>query len=113
MRQAELSLMHSQAVIDLPAVRADCAVNGPAQQGIQTFRTATSMNDESAGLPGGRRPQPALLAGLFPACLVHLLDRGLAYGGQGLAVRWRQGGDGFLFASADAAPRDGNGEGCL
>jgi hypothetical protein len=73
---AELSPIERPLVVNAPAIAAQNADHRLAEQMTKSLEIPQRMNGED-GEPSGRgRPEPTLLAVLFPAGLVDLLDRG-------------------------------------
>src|SRR5260370_13820765 len=75
----ELTPLDHQTAIDRPTVTTHNAFDPFAQQRGQAYGAAAGMNDKARHGPGGRRPQPTALAGLFPAGLINVLAQGVPH----------------------------------
>src|SRR5438552_2105529 len=66
MSPADLSLQRGPQVVDTPAITAQDAVDGIAQQSGQAVGTALGVDDEGGHIGRGSSPQPTFSAGFFP-----------------------------------------------
>jgi hypothetical protein len=103
---AELPPVQRPLVVDAPAIAAQDADHRLAEQMTKGFEIAQRMDGEDDDPSGGGRPEPTLLAVLFPAGLVDMLDGGGGDRGFGLLMDRGQGGTGFLFQVGDRPQSD-------
>ena len=110
MGPANLPQQHRPAGVHAPAVGAEDAVDGVAQQGGQAQQAALAMNDEGSDAGGGSHPQPTFVAGFFPTGFIHVLDVSFLDGFQRLGVGRFQGRAHLPLQRGDGAQGDGDGE---
>ena len=79
-----------------------------AEQGQETSGAAAGMNQEASNAGGSGQPQPAFLAGLFPACFIDVLHGGIADSLLGLDVSRSQGRTHLRVEVRYGAQRDGS-----
>src|SRR5262249_15509030 len=88
------------------AVAPDAAAARLAQQGDQAVHAPLAVDDEGRDGLRRRYPQPTAPAGLLPARLVDMLDRGRTHGSQGFGVGTLQGLAHFLRQVGNRADGD-------
>lgn len=103
MRPADLPLGRWPVVVDGPAVAAQEAVNGVAQQPRQSREIPPDANDEDGDVCRRGDPQPAFASALLPTGLVDVFDGGFFDCLQRLGVGGFQGRADFLLQGRDRA----------
>src|SRR5439155_18624195 len=87
MGPADLPQPYRPALVHPPAIRTENAVNGIAQKLDQARQAAALVDDKGRHAGSSGHPQPTLVARLFPAGLIDVLDLGLLHRLQCLGMR--------------------------
>lgn len=103
---AELPAIERPLVVDAPTIAAQDADHRFAEQMTKSLEIPQRMNGEDDDPSRRGSPEPTLLAVLFPAGFVDVLDGSGGDGGLGLLMGLCQGGAGFLFQIGDRPQSD-------